>query len=90
MADALEAAGQRMLHEAVDKPARLHAHHLLAVAVGRIAHPETNNASLHAQDALVGDGHSVRVAAHVSPPQQAPLARVVTALQLQRTLPSRQ
>ena len=61
VADALEAIGQHVLHEAPDELGRVKAHHLLAVAVGRITHPEAHMVPLHAEDALVGNRHPVRV-----------------------------
>ena len=52
-------------HRMLDELGRAEAHHLLAVAVGRIAHSEAHLLPLHAEDALVGDRHPVRVAPEI-------------------------
>ena len=65
VADTLQTAGQNMLHEAPDELARIQAYDLLAVAIGRVAHPQAHLVSIHAEDALIGDRYPVRVATEI-------------------------
>lgn len=65
MANTFELVGQDMLHKAVDKPICLHAHYLLAIAVGRIAHAETDGIPRHAKDTIARDGHPLCVAPQI-------------------------
>lgn len=61
MADSLESVRQHMQQEALDEGLRRHTERAPAVAVGRISHPQTHRVPIHTEDALVGDGHPMRI-----------------------------
>ncbi len=65
VADAMEALGEDMQQEAADKLVGRDGHDLLATAVPIVLPAETNGAIIDVDEAIVGDGDAVRVAADV-------------------------
>jgi hypothetical protein len=66
MTDPVETAEQPMQQKATDEFTRFQAHHLLAVAIGRVAYPTAHAVSIHAENALlIGDRHPVRIATEI-------------------------
>ncbi len=65
VADADEAVGDDMEEEAADELRRLQFHHLHAIAVGVVLPPEADAVGIEAEDAFVGEGDAVGVAAQV-------------------------
>src|SRR5712691_361863 len=63
MAHALQALGHDMQEKAADERMRLQRHGLHAVALASVAVGKAHLAVLHIDDAVVGDGHAVCVAA---------------------------
>ena len=63
--DADEAVGDDMEEEAADELRRLQLHHLHAIPVGVVLPTESDTTVLEAEDALVGEGHAVGIAAQV-------------------------
>ena len=63
MAHALQALGHDMQEKAADKLMGCQGHGLYAMALASVAVSKVHLAVLHIADAMVGDGHTVRVAA---------------------------